>query len=167
MRLPIADSRDDYPPPLPFLHRAGYEDERSSRTGPAPPFQACPFSLRYRGGWWPHATCDGCRVGLLRSPFSPAPPGAGRALFPSGDGDTQCSKIHSNDPSKLAGTLLEAGLISLLLRAWTSTAFLKMRLIPCARSASKGNQQPSPLFPYRARCEAGWADWRQDPPSIL
>jgi hypothetical protein len=34
------------------------------------------------------------------------------------------------------------GLIDLPLRAWTSTAFLRIRWIWCARSASKGDQQP-------------------------
>ena len=41
------------------------------------------------------------------------------------------------------------------------------RLIPliwCARSASKGAQQPSrPFSPHRAGCEDGWAGWRQHP----
>src|SRR5688572_25379269 len=34
------------------------------------------------------------------------------------------------------------GLIDLLLRAWASTATLQIRLVWCARSASKGDQQP-------------------------
>ena len=35
------------------------------------------------------------------------------------------------------------GLVDLLLRAWTSTAFLRIRWIWCARSASTGDHQPS------------------------
>ena len=68
-----------------------------------------------------------------------------------GDGETQCSKVRSNDPSKLARSPFGAGLIGLLLRAWTSTDFLQIRLIWRARSASKGDQQPSPLSLWRAR----------------
>ena len=45
-----------------------------------------------------------------------------------------------NDPSKLARSPFGAGLIGLLLRAWTSTDFLQIRLIWRARSASKGDQ---------------------------
>ena len=74
------------------------------------------------------------------------PPNPGRAktrLFPGGDGETHCSKVRSNDPSKLARALLGRGLIDLQVRAWTSTAFLRIRLVWCARSASKGDQQPS------------------------
>jgi len=56
-----------------------------------------------------------------------------------------------NDPSKLARSPFGAGLIGLLLRAWTSTDFLQIRLIWRARSASKGDQQPSPLSLWRAR----------------
>jgi hypothetical protein len=78
-------------------------------------------------------------------------------------------------PSKLAHTLFGRGLIDLPVRAWTSTDFLTIRLIWCARSASKGDQQPSrpshfwcaafrehkrptgrsALLPHRAGCEDG------------
>ena len=54
-------------------------------------------------------------------------------------------------PSSLARSPFGAGLIGLLLRAWTSTDFLQIRLIWRARSASKGDQQPSPLSLWRAR----------------
>ena len=40
------------------------------------------------------------------------PPNPGRAktrLFPGGDGETHCSKVHSNHPSKLACTSLFKG----------------------------------------------------------
>ena len=45
-----------------------------------------------------------------------------------------------NSPSKLARSPFGAGLIGLLLRAWTSTDFLQIRLIWPARSACKGDQ---------------------------
>jgi hypothetical protein len=35
--------------------------------------------------------------------------------------------------------------VDLLLRAWTTTAYLRIRWIWCARSASKGDQQPYTL----------------------
>ena len=60
------------------------------------------------------------------------PPNPGRAktrLFPGGDSGTHCSKVGSNDPSKLARALLGRGLIDLQVRAWTSTAFLRIRLV--------------------------------------
>jgi hypothetical protein len=98
------------------------------------------------------ATCSGCMVLSLWSTFSPAQPWARQdAPFFQGDGETQCSKVRSNDPSKLARSPFGAGLIGLLLRAWTSTDFLQIRLIWRARSASKGDQQPSPLSLWRAR----------------
>ena len=44
------------------------------------------------------------------------------------------------------------GLFDLLVRAWTSTDYLKIRWVWCARSASKGGQQPSsPLSSYNGR----------------
>src|SRR6188508_3318006 len=64
----------------------------------------------------------------------PTPAAPRRALFPGGDGED----LHA--PSKLARISSGRGWIDLLLRAWTSTAFLKMRWIWCARSASKGDQ---------------------------
>jgi len=56
-----------------------------------------------------------------------------------------------NAPSKLARSSPGRGLIDLLLRAWTSTDSLKISWIWCARSASKGDQQPScPCSPINA-----------------
>jgi hypothetical protein len=95
------------------------------------------FSPRV-GRWEPPASCERCTAPLLRSLLL-------------GDGETQCSKVHSNGRSKLAHSPFGAGLIGLLLRAWTSTDFLQIRLIWCARSASKGDQQPSPLSFWGAR----------------
>src|SRR6185503_5489802 len=49
------------------------------------------------------ATCSGCMVLSLWSTFSPAQPWARHdAPFFQGDGETQCSKVRSNDPSKFA-----------------------------------------------------------------
>jgi len=110
------------------------------------------FSPRV-GRWEPPASCERCAAPLLRSLLLTRPTlGAPRrALFPGGDGETPCSKVHSNGRSKLAHSPFGAGLIGLLLRAWTSTDFLQIRLIWCARSASKGDQRPSPLSFWRAR----------------
>ena len=44
-------------------------------------------------------------------------------------------------PSSLVLSLGQ-GLIDLLLRAWTSTDFLTIQWIWCARSASNGDEQP-------------------------
>src|SRR6185503_3256515 len=65
--------------------------------------------------------------------FSPAPTlrTPRRAICPSARSLSQ--------PLSLQG----AGFVDLLLRAWTSTAYLRIRWIWCARSASKGDQQPS------------------------
>ena len=54
----------------------------------------------------------------------------------------QSKRACLNAPSKLACSLFGRGLIDLLLRAWASTATLQIRLVWCARSASKGDQQP-------------------------
>jgi hypothetical protein len=69
----------------------------------------------------------------------------GRALFPGSDGE------HLHDPSKLACISWGRGWIDLLLRAWTSTAFLKIRWIWCARSASKGDQPAHTPLPLRSQ----------------
>ena len=70
------------------------------------------------------------------------PPNPGRAktrLFPGGDSETHCSKVGSNDPSKLARALLGRGLIDLQVRAWTSTAYTENTIsLVCASQASKG-----------------------------
>ena len=65
------------------------------------------------------------------------PPNPGRAktrLFPGGDSETHCSKVGSNDPSKLARALLGRGLIDLQVRAWTSTAYNDPSKLACSFS---------------------------------
>jgi len=54
------------------------------------------------------------------------------------------------------------GWIDLLLRAWTSTDYLTIRLVWCARSASKGDQQP--LRPRFLVCRGRRAQGLTRPP---
>jgi len=100
---------------------------------------------RFRDLRWMHGPV--VVVDILTRPTLGAPR---RALFPGRWRDAM-SEGPFNSPSKLARSPFGAGLIGLLLRAWTSTDFLQIRLIWRARSASKGDQQPSPLSLWRAR----------------
>ena len=100
---------------------------------------------RFRDLRWMHGPV--VVVDILTRPTLGAPR---RALFPGRWRDAM-SEGPFNSPSKLARSPFGAGLIGLLLRAWTSTDFLQIRLIWRARSASKGDQQPSPLSLWCAR----------------
>ena len=91
-----------------------------------------------------------CRLGRHSHP--PNPGRAETRPFPSGDGETQCSKIRSNRLSKLACTsFLRGGLGGFQLRASTSTAYLKIRLVWCARWASKGSCLAYPFTILRSQ----------------
>ena len=70
--------------------------------------------------------------------------------------------------SKSCCFLLGQGLVDLPLRAWTSTALLAIRLIWCARSASKGDQQPfAPFVSGRARSASKGDQQPLPPPASL
>jgi hypothetical protein len=67
-----------------------------------------------------------------------------------------CSKARSNDPSKLACTSLLRGRLGCFqLRASTSTAYLKTRLVWCARWASKGSCLAYPFTILRSQAAIG------------
>ena len=130
-------------------------------------FQACSFfssTLRWmvasRDLWWVRP----CRCGR---PSHPPNPGRffsthqptdcfaidcpRRALFPGGDGETLCSKVHYDGSSKLACTsFLKGGLGCFQLRASTRTArSVNIRSFWCGRWARK-RKLPSPPFHYIA-----------------
>ena len=119
---------------------------------------ACSRSFFFmEGGRAPAAICDGSRALWLRSLLTrPALGALRRALFPGGDGETHCSTFRCDVPSELACTsFLGGGLGGFLLRAWTSTAFLKTQLVWCARSASKGSCLAHPFTMLRSQAAIG------------
>jgi hypothetical protein len=65
-------------------------------------------------------------------------------------------EIRSHHPSKLAYLSFLMGRLGCFqLRAWTSTAFLKIRLVWCARSASKGSCLAYPFTVLRSQAATG------------
>lgn len=84
-----------------------------------------------------------CATMTGRARINPFHPPTHRLLCNRLPGLSRERKLELYTPTKLAHSYsLDEGLIGLLLRAWTSTAFLAIRWIWCARSASKGDQQP-------------------------
>ena len=77
------------------------------------------LSFDLKGAWSPPCDLRGVQgtvaaVGILTRPTLGPPR---RALFPGGDGETHCSKVHSNHPSKLARSFLKRDAFSVS-RAW-------------------------------------------------
>jgi hypothetical protein len=173
-----------------------------------PSFAHSRFPWRWMVG---RATCGGCRALSLRSHSHPPHPGRAKTRpFPRRRWrDALFEGPFQSSFQACLYDFPQGGLGCFQLRASTSTAYLKIRLVWCARRASKGSclaypftfcgakqrlgpavspiagaeppstsypsfwcarsarkgdQQPSrPFSPHRAGCEAGWAGQRQDP----
>ena len=70
------------------------------------------------------------------------------------DGETRCSTVFESSFQACSYILLQGGLGCFQLRASTSTAYLKMRWIWCARWASKGSCLAYPFHLLRSQAVA-------------